>query len=55
MSEIIKRADLNAVSPEVIGAAITPNIASKPPKVPSQSFVMLFTISAAFDIPIPFF
>lgn len=36
-SAIIRRAERNAVSPLVMGAATIPNIASKPPMEPSQS------------------
>ena len=37
-SATIRRAERKAVSPEVIGAAITPKMASTPPTAPSHSF-----------------
>lgn len=40
-----------AVSPEVIGAAITPSTASRPPSVPSQSRVIELTMIAALSLP----
>lgn len=52
-SATIRRAERNAVSPEVIGAAITPKTANTPPTVPSHSFVMLSTTTAALFSPIP--
>ena len=53
-SATIRRAERKAVSPEVIGAAITPNTANTPPTVPSQFFVIESTITAALLSPIPF-
>ena len=53
-SATISRAERKAVSPLVMGAAITPSIASMPPIVPSQSFVMASTMTAAFVSAIPF-
>ena len=45
----MSRAERNAVSPEVIGAAITPNMARMLPKEPSQPTVMSLTTTAALD------
>ena len=53
-SATIKRAERKAVSPLVIGAAITPNTANKPPIVPNHSLVMLSTIIEALLSSIPF-
>ena len=50
-SATISRADRKAVSPEVIGAAITPSTASRPPSVPSQSRVIELTMIAALSLP----
>ena len=44
----MRRAERKAVSPLVIGAAITPRMANTPPTAPSQSFVMASTIMEAF-------
>ena len=46
-SATIKRAERNAVSPDVIGAAITPNKAKNPPKVPNHLLDIKFTTSDA--------
>ena len=35
-SAIVSLADLNAVSPDVIGQAMTPNIANTPPTGPNR-------------------
>ena len=53
-SATIKRAERKAVSPEVIGAAMTPSTASTPPTAPNQFFVIESTITAALLSPIPF-
>ena len=52
-SATIRRAERKAVSPEVIGAAITPSIANTPPTAPSHSFVILSTTTAALFSSIP--
>ncbi|MPM88094.1 hypothetical protein SDC9_135195 [bioreactor metagenome] len=53
-SATISRAERKAVSPDVIGAAITPKTANNPPIVPSQFFVMASTITEAFVSSMPF-
>ena len=53
-SATIRRAERKAVSPEVIGAAITPKMASTPPIAPNHSFVIASTITEALLSSIPF-
>ena len=43
-SEIISLRDLNAVSPDVIGSAITPTTASRPPILPIKNLEILPTM-----------
>ena len=52
-SATIKRAERKAVSPEVIGAAMTPKTANRPPTTPNHSFVIASTMTAALlsDMP----
>ena len=50
-SAVISLAVLKAVSPEVIGAAITPNIANNPPNFPNQVTEISFTRGAALLLP----
>ena len=50
-SATTNRADRNAVSPEVIGAAITPIIAHTPPTVPNHERETLSTTKAAMFSP----
>ncbi|MPM52371.1 hypothetical protein SDC9_99130 [bioreactor metagenome] len=45
-SAVIKRADLNAVSPDVNGAATTPNNARNPPKLPNHDLEIRSTTTA---------
>ena len=47
-SAIVSLALLNAVSPDVIGAATTPNTANAPPTFPNNELDITFTIAAAF-------
>ena len=47
MSATISRAERKAVSPDVIGAATTPNSARIPPAMPSVVFEMMLTAHAA--------
>ncbi len=54
MSATMRRADLSAVSPELIGAAITPRIAMTAPIGPSMLRVMLSTMMEAFDSSMPY-
>ena len=53
-SATISRAERKAVSPLVMGAAITPSTANTPPTAPSQFFVMASTMTAALVSSIPF-
>ena len=46
-SAIISLAERKEVSPEVIGAATTPNIARIPPTIPSQRLLIIFTTFGA--------
>ena len=50
-SDTTNRAERNAVSPEVIGAAITPIIANTPPTVPNHERETLSTTNAAMFSP----
>ena len=47
----MSRALRNAVSPDVIGAAMTPSMARMPPNVPSHDLEMLSTRIAGDDEP----
>ena len=49
-SATIRRAERNAVSPDVIGAATTPRIAKAPPTMPNQPLDMILTITAEFPL-----
>ena len=51
-SAAIRRALRKAVSPEVIGAAMTPRMARMPPNVPSQLCEMVLTMTAGDELPI---
>ena len=46
-SAIIRRAERNAVSPDVMGAAITPSMAKNPPIPPNQPSEIYCTMIAA--------
>lgn len=49
-SATIRRAERNAVSPDVMGAATTPRIAKAPPTRPNHPLDMMLTITAEFPL-----
>ena len=49
-SAIIRRAERNAVSPDVMGAAITPSMAKNPPITPNQPSEIFCTMIAALPL-----
>lgn len=53
-SAIINLAERKAVSPDVMGAAMTPKMAKIPPIVPSLAFVISLTMIEALFSPMPF-
>ncbi len=50
-SAAIRRAERRAVSPDVMGAAITPSMARIPPNAPSHPLEISFTRMAGLPLP----